>query len=792
MKKIITPLIMLLGFVCASQAAVHFVTSPADSGPSTLRDAVANAVAGDEIYFDVTDTIKLQTGIGITVDNLSLYGFGVGGIVITRQTNGRIMTANSNVVSSLFIQGITFTGARLSGQSSGNAKGAAFRLWSNTKGVVFENCLFHDNKVTNTQGPSGGGAVSVDNGSDVTFKNCHFWENEAVNCVGGAAVFIHGSTATANLENCSLYDNRSISTVTGSRGGAISCWDGILDLQNCTITGNSIQNTSTNQYAYAQGGGVALAQGTSAKIVSCTIVENWVSIRDNNEGAGLFISGSSITDFRNNIIAKNIYYGTLNNDTIQRDVYGASSSDGFNLIEEYYGTFSNQQPTDILGVAANFAPMESAGHNYYHPVYCSSPAYDAGDNSVSLTTDQLGNPRNAQSQVDIGAYEFQGPLPVASVNSFNVSCYGESGGRASTAAAFGESYQWSNGGTSSFVKNLIAGDYYLVATNIANGCTDTAYFTISQPDELVVIATPTHICDNTATGAIDVTVTGGVGGNVFDWDNDGSGDFDDTEDLSNISGGPYTLVVKDDNECTKSIDVTVIESPAMQLQVTPGGVSCYGESDGELTTALSGGISPILYDWDNDGTGDFDDTPNQVGLIGGAYVLVVQDSLGCQKTTNVNVYEPSEIVITGVTTPDNGSGNGAVDISVTGGSGVYFYQWDDLANSTTEDISGLTTGVYTVDLEDEDNCGAQESFNVSIITALNGSFDTEEGVYPNPVQSGSILYLSIPMSSSKLISASGTVERSFDGEMDELDLTGVRPGIYMLSSPERSFKVEVN
>jgi hypothetical protein len=50
-------------------------------------------------------------------------------------------------------------------------------------------------------------------------------------------------------------------------------------------------------------------------------------------------------------------------------------------------------------------------------------------------------------------------------------------------------------------------------------------------------------------GEIDLTVTASPPPFVFDWDNDGTGDKDDTEDLTGLSGGTYTVVVEDTNGC---------------------------------------------------------------------------------------------------------------------------------------------------------------------------------------------------------------------------------------------------
>lgn len=61
-------------------------------------------------------------------------------------------------------------------------------------------------------------------------------------------------------------------------------------------------------------------------------------------------------------------------------------------------------------------------------------------------------------------------------------------------------------------------------------------------------------------GAIDVTVTGGGGAYSFDWDNDGTGDFDDSEDLVGVPAGTYTLVVQDESICDDATESIVVNS----------------------------------------------------------------------------------------------------------------------------------------------------------------------------------------------------------------------------------------
>ena len=63
-------------------------------------------------------------------------------------------------------------------------------------------------------------------------------------------------------------------------------------------------------------------------------------------------------------------------------------------------------------------------------------------------------------------------------------------------------------------------------------------------------------------GSIDLTVTGGTAPFIFDWDNDGTGDNDDTEDLSGLSEGTYSVTVTDSNGCetTHEATLTIVEN----------------------------------------------------------------------------------------------------------------------------------------------------------------------------------------------------------------------------------------
>ena len=64
-------------------------------------------------------------------------------------------------------------------------------------------------------------------------------------------------------------------------------------------------------------------------------------------------------------------------------------------------------------------------------------------------------------------------------------------------------------------------------------------------------------------------------------------------------------------------------------------VTCNGASDGSIDISVSGGTTAYTFDWSNDGTGDFDDPEDLIGVPGGTYTVVVRDANGCEKNSKL-------------------------------------------------------------------------------------------------------------------------------------------------------------
>lgn len=120
----------------------------------------------------------------------------------------------------------------------------------------------------------------------------------------------------------------------------------------------------------------------------------------------------------------------------------------------------------------------------------------------------------------------------------------------------------------------------------------------------------------------------------------------------------YTGTHPDGSTTSCSFDVTVTGGMNATLTSTTN-ASCYGASDGQAFIAVSGGTAPYVFDWDVDGTGDFDDAEDPSGLPSGNNTVTVRDAGGCEFSLVVNIgYDPLQIFNcpSDINTPTNTTG----------------------------------------------------------------------------------------------------------------------------------------
>ena len=143
-------------------------------------------------------------------------------------------------------------------------------------------------------------------------------------------------------------------------------------------------------------------------------------------------------------------------------------------------------------------------------------------------------------------------------------------------------------------------------------------------------------------------------------------------------------------------------------------VTCNGDNDGQLIVTPYFGSPPYNYLWSHD-PGLNDSTADN--LTAGIYKIVVTDIDLKKDSLNIEITQPDPIAITLDSTNLScyESGDGAIDIEVTGGTGGYSYNWTGGSglNPTGSDQSNLYAGLYKVTVTDNSLCQANDSVTVA-------------------------------------------------------------------------------
>ncbi|MFN8526899.1 MAG: CSLREA domain-containing protein [Chloroflexota bacterium] len=420
----------------SSPAFAAVVANLNDSGPGSLRQAVADAPWGDTITFagGLAGTIQLDGG-EIRIDkNLTIQGPAAALIRISGRypSPGRVFSVGTvNGAVNVEISGVTiinglavgpiaqggavFNKANLTlrrvsvlnsfatADPGGSAEGGAI---FNAGSLTMQGGEIAGHSALAGEGPDGGDARGggVFNVGTAAFKDLKL----ELNLVrggggtagrGGAALGggLHNASGNVTLERVSVTLNTAQAGAGSSsggeaRGGAVAgVAPGELTMINSTLSGNAAVAAG----GAALGGGAYLGQ--SSTLTNATVTDNRVQGERAN-GAGIFLADGAVATIGNTIIA---HQNSGANCAGNVGVIGGSN----NLQDPASATcgagFASSATIGLRPLALNGGPIPT------HQIQEGSAAIDMGNNNTCPASDERGAPRARVSAdpCDIGAYE---------------------------------------------------------------------------------------------------------------------------------------------------------------------------------------------------------------------------------------------------------------------------------------------------------------------------------------------------------------------------------------------------
>ena len=407
------------------------------------------------------------------------------------------------------------------------------------------------------------------------------------------------------------------------------------------------------------------------------------------------------------------------------DNNGCTANASVNIVQPANGvsaSIGNVSPVSCFNAGDGAATVSaSGGAAPYTYTWNTIPVQTSAIGSNFAAGTWIATVADANGCTDTQSVTISEPAPLAASlsNMNNVPCFGGSNGTATAVASGGTTpYSWSWNSTpvqtTASAGNLPAGAYVLTVTD-NNNCQDTVHATINEPSPITALVNMQNALCQGSTGAATALPAGGTPPYSYNWS---TTPVQTSATVSNLSAGSYFLSVTDANGCTYYDTVTVVPPAAAVVAnaVMQSDVSCFGGNNGSALATTTGGTAPYNYAWN---TVPPQSTAAATGLSAGTYTVTITDDNGCFDTATVVITEPSQINVltTDIRGTCPGVTNGMASAFASGGTSPYTYLWNTTPAQTTDTVSALLPGTYTVSVTDGSGCTSSGTVIISSFPA---------------------------------------------------------------------------
>lgn len=481
-----------------------------------------------------------------------------------------------------------------------------------------------------------------------------------------------------------------------------------------------------------------------------------VTYDDGNGNNGTIAEGFPANSFTQNNLPPGLYQISISNGA------GCTSSCSVDLQVPPCPLTINQSGippscSDSADGSASVSPQDGTMPYTYD---WSDDAFDGLDTATGLTAGLNISVTVTDAVGCVGTVNFLVPTPAAVTldcsNTTNPTGMGTNDGQADVVVGGGTApYMLSWSGPSSgnmnvaaagnaLINNLAAGTYTITLED-ANGCQTSCTFTLSAPgcDLSLDLQGTNPSCAGEASGSLDLSIDGSFPIVSIDWSED---TFDGTEDPTNVSAGTYTVTVTDNQGCTASTSLTLVDPPALFLNCSQTtNPSTNISTDGAVDVVIAGGTPGYTLSWSGPVSGST--MTNNAGtftidnLSVGSYSIVLEDANGCTETCNFVLVEEGtctfDLTINTLDESCPGAADGSAIAMPSGGAAPYMYDWSTMENTAL--IENLAAGPYSVIVTDANDCVSAQSIDINTANPMptfsvgNGSTICADSCYYLPV-----------------------------------------------------------
>ncbi|MFQ5447775.1 MAG: hypothetical protein ACE5FF_12650, partial [Saprospiraceae bacterium] len=423
-----------------------------------------------------------------------------------------------------------------------------------------------------------------------------------------------------------------------------------------------------------------------------------------------------------------------------------SCDDGFIIFTRVGGDLTQPYVVDI-----NVLPSSTATPGLDYAPLPGSVVIPAGQTSVTLPIDVfsdlliegtetivIGLENSCQCSSLEMTFEIQDTPPLDALLSNEDLCAGipvvleptVSGG------VFPFSYQWNTGDITPFIIAAPSANTTYSVT-VTDQCGTTAVATSNVTVTQIPTATLSgsgFLCSSDSSSSVDLTIdfTGGGGPWTFVYSIDGV-----QQPAITTAMNPYVFSVTTPGTYEMVSVVSVVgqcDGPAIgvapvfmtTVEPTAGPTPATCTANGSVSVSVSGGLEPYSYEWSNGAP----DTSFITGLGPDTFAVTVTDFNGCTGTAEAIVTQapPLEVLATAPTMVTCANPNGgSIELVVSGGLPAYNFAWTG-GIGNVQNPTGLTAGMYTVTVTDDNSCTVVDSIEVGTNTTPPDAFAAPGGI----------------------------------------------------------------